>query len=137
MSYRSDMTFYFYDLETTGRSPREHRIMQFAGQRTDGDLNPIGEPDNIFIKLTPDILPEPDAILVTGITPQQAITEGITEAEFLKYFIKEICTDDTVLIISASTMSLCALPFGAIFMTRTNGSGNGAVAAGTFWTWRA
>jgi exodeoxyribonuclease-1 len=43
-------------------------------------------------------LPEPDAILVTGITPQQAITEGITEAEFLKYFIKEICTDDTVFV---------------------------------------
>jgi exodeoxyribonuclease-1 len=91
-------SFYFYDLETSGRSPRDHRIMQFAGQRTDMDLNLIGEPDNIRIKLTPDILPEPDAILITGITPQQTIAEGITEAEFLKYFTEEICTDDTIFV---------------------------------------
>jgi exodeoxyribonuclease-1 len=89
-------SFYFYDLETSGRSPRDHRIMQFAGQRTDMNLNPVGEPDNIIIKLTPDILPEPDAILITGITPQQTMVEGITEAEFLKYFTEQICTDDTI-----------------------------------------
>src|SRR5688572_7168842 len=50
-------TFYFYDLETSGFNPRAARIMQFAGQRTDMNLNPIGEPDNMLIKITPDILP--------------------------------------------------------------------------------
>ncbi len=76
-------SYFFYDLETSGISPREDRIMQFAGQRTDMDLNPIGEPVNLLVKLTPDIVPAPDAILLTGITPQSTIAEGLTEAEFL------------------------------------------------------
>lgn len=83
-------SFYFYDLETSGVNPRSARIMQFAGQRTDEKLNPIGEPHNVLIKLTDDILPEPDAIMITGITPQQTISDGITENEFIKLFDKEI-----------------------------------------------
>ena len=91
-------TFYFYDLETSGLNPREQRIMQFAGQRTDMDLNPIGERHNIFIKLTADVLPEPEAVLITGITPQKTLEEGITEAEFLQIFHKEIATPDTIFV---------------------------------------
>jgi exodeoxyribonuclease-1 len=72
--------------------------MQFAGQRTDMDLNPIGEPDNILIKITEDILPDPDAVLVTGITPQVTLAEGITEAEFLKYLSKEVFTPNTIMV---------------------------------------
>lgn len=89
-------SFFFYDLETSGVNPREARIMQFAGQRTDMDLKPIGEPVNILIKLSPDVLPEPDAILLTGITPQQVNAEGITEAEFLKIFERDVATPDTI-----------------------------------------
>lgn len=70
--------------------------MQFAGQRTDLDLNPIGEPENILIKLSEDILPEPEAILITGITPQKTLIDGITEAEFYKYFYKEIAIPGTI-----------------------------------------
>jgi exodeoxyribonuclease-1 len=91
-------SFYFYDLETSGFNPRAARIMQFAGQRTDMDLNPVGSPDNILIKITPDTLPDPDAILVTGITPQQTLTDGITEAEFTKYLTGEVCTPGTVMV---------------------------------------
>lgn len=72
--------------------------MQFAGQRTTLDLEPIGEPFNIIIKLTPDILPEPGAILVTGITPQKTLAEGITEVEFLKIFFDEIATPGTIFV---------------------------------------
>jgi exodeoxyribonuclease-1 len=72
--------------------------MQFAGQRTDMNLLPIGEPENIFIKLTPDVLPEPEAVLLTGITPQQTLLEGITEFEFLQHFTKEIATPDTIFV---------------------------------------
>lgn len=89
-------SYYFYDLETSGVNPRTARIMQFAGQRTDMNLQPIGEPHNILIKLSDDILPEPDAIMITGITPQQTIADGITEAEFIKLFDAEINTPDTV-----------------------------------------
>lgn len=86
----------FYDLETSGFSPRDARIMQFAGQRTDMDLNPIGEPHNFLIKISEDVLPEPDAILITGITPQKTLAEGITEAEFLKIFHTEIALAGTI-----------------------------------------
>jgi len=90
------MTFYFFDLETSGFSPRYDRIMQFAGQRTDMDLKPVGEADNILVKITPDVLPQPDAVLVHGITPQQTISEGITEAELVKYLTSQVFTKDTI-----------------------------------------
>lgn len=89
-------TFFFYDLETSGLKPREDRIMQFAGQRTDMDLNPIGEPVNILIKMTDDCLPSPGAIMVTKITPQQTLQDGISEAEFCKYVTEEIFVPETI-----------------------------------------
>jgi exodeoxyribonuclease-1 len=91
-------TCYFYDLETTGFDPRGGRIMQFAGQRTDLQLNVIGEPINELIKLSPDILPEPGAVMITGITPQMTIADGLTEAEFLKLFYKEAVKPGTIFV---------------------------------------
>lgn len=88
-------SFFFYDLETSGVDPRKSRIMQFAGQRTDLDLRPIGEPYNLMIKLSDDVLPDPDAIMITGITPQKTLEEGITEAEFCKIFMTEIVQPNT------------------------------------------
>lgn len=89
-------TFFFYDLETSGLDPRYARIMQFAGRRTDLSLKPIGEPYNFFIKITDDCLPSPDAILVTGITPQQTLEEGYSEAEAAKIITEEIFIEDTI-----------------------------------------
>jgi exodeoxyribonuclease I len=91
-------SFYFYDLETTSGSPRTGRIMQFAGQRTDENLKPIGEPDNILVKLADDVLPEPDAILVHGITPQKTLEEGITEVELARYFDSKIAVPGTTFV---------------------------------------
>ncbi len=89
-------TFFFYDLETSGLNPREDRIMQFAGQRTDLDLNPIGGPVNILVKLPDDTLPSPSAIMVTKITPQKTLSDGISEAEFAKFVTEEIFTPNTI-----------------------------------------
>ena len=89
-------TFFFYDLETSGLNPREDRIMQFAGIRTDLELNPIGEPYNVLVKLNDDTLPAPDALMVTGITPQQTQADGYTEAEFSKFLMDEIFTPGTI-----------------------------------------
>lgn len=89
-------SFFFYDLETSGVSPFSARIMQFAGQRTDLDLNPIGEPVNVLIRLSGDVLPEPDAVLVTGITPQMVNADGITEAAFLHQFTEEVALPGTI-----------------------------------------
>lgn len=91
-------SFLFYDLETSGFSPREARIMQFAGQRTDLQLNPIGKPHNYLLRLSEDVLPDPDAVLITGITPQATLAEGIHEAEFLKIFQEQIATPDTIFV---------------------------------------
>jgi len=91
-------TFFFYDLETSGLSAREARIMQFAGIRTDMDFNPIGEPHNILVKLSDDTLPSPEAIMVTGITPQQTQADGYTEAEFAKILIDEVFSAETIVV---------------------------------------
>ena len=92
------VSFFFYDLETSGFNAREARIMQFAGQRTDMELKPVGEPVNLLIKLTDDILPDVDATLITGITPQMTLADGLTEAEFLHEFEQSVATPGTVFI---------------------------------------
>ena len=89
-------TFFFYDLETSGLNPREDRIMQFAGQRTDMNLNSIGDPVNLLVKLDDDTLPSPDAIMVTKITPQQTKSDGLSEREFCRYVMDEIFTPGTI-----------------------------------------
>lgn len=89
-------SLFFYDLETSGISPREARVMQFAGQRTDMHLKPVGDPVNLLIRLSDEILPEPEAIFITGITPQKCQADGITEAEFLKIFDSQIATPGTI-----------------------------------------
>ncbi len=91
-----EQSFFFYDLETSGLNQREDRIMQFAGQRTDMDLNPIGDPINLLVKLNDDTLPSPQAIMVTKITPQSTLMDGLTEAEFCKYVFEEIFTEGTI-----------------------------------------
>ena len=37
-------SFFWHDYETTGADARRDRPLQFAGLRTDADLNPIDEP---------------------------------------------------------------------------------------------
>lgn len=89
-------TFFFYDLETSGLSPQEARIMQFAGIRTDMGLKQLGEPVNVLVRLNDDVLPSPEALMVTGITPQQTQADGYSEAEFAKMLMDDIFTEDTV-----------------------------------------
>ena len=79
---RLGKTFYWHDYETWGADPRRDRPCQFAGLRTDADLNPVGEPLVLYCRPATDLLPHPDACLITGITPQLAEREGLIEAEF-------------------------------------------------------
>lgn len=76
-------TLYWYDLETSGTEPRWDRIVQFGGFRTDMDLNPIGDEYCTYVSLPDDVLPNPQAALVTGITPALTHREGVTEFEAL------------------------------------------------------
>ncbi|WP_309045365.1 exodeoxyribonuclease I [Marinobacter sediminicola] len=76
-------SFYWHDYETFGVDPVHDRPSQFAGVRTDADLNIIEDPLVIYCKPTDDYLPSPQACLITGITPQKAMEEGFPETEFI------------------------------------------------------
>ncbi len=83
-------TLYWHDYETWGVNPAIDRPAQFAGLRTDEDLNVVGDPLVIYCKPAEDILPHPEACLVTGITPQKAAAEGFIEAEFILQILKAL-----------------------------------------------
>ncbi|UYU30704.1 exodeoxyribonuclease I [Siccibacter colletis] len=77
-------TFLFHDYETFGKSPSLDRPAQFAAIRTDAEFNIIGEPEVFFCKPADDYLPQPEAVMITGITPQHALAQGMNEADFAK-----------------------------------------------------
>lgn len=79
----SDRTLYWHDYETFGTDPRRDRPAQFAGVRTDEDLNLLGDSLVLYCKPADDMLPQPDSCLITGITPQIALEKGVNEAEFI------------------------------------------------------
>ncbi|MCL1140420.1 exodeoxyribonuclease I [Shewanella pneumatophori] len=83
MSTNNHPTLFWHDYETFGANPAKDRPSQFAGVRTDMDLNIIGEPETFYCKVANDYLPSPEAILITGITPQLANLKGMPEAEFM------------------------------------------------------
>ena len=60
------------------------------------NLEPIGEPYNLLVALNDDTLPSPDALMVTGITPQKTVEEGYSEAQFARMLSEEIFTPDTI-----------------------------------------
>jgi len=88
-------SFLFYDLETFGADPRTTRIAQFAAIRTDADLNEIDEPISFFVKPADDLLPSPIATLITGITPQAASRDGVSEAEAFSRIFEEMARPET------------------------------------------
>lgn len=88
-------SFYWFDFETFGVDPTKDRPSQFAGIRTDLDFNIIDEPLNIFCRPADDFLPHPEACLVTGITPQQALENGIIERDFFRRIHLELSAANT------------------------------------------
>ena len=77
-------SIFWHDYETFGTDPQKDRPAQFAGIRTDLDLNIIDEPVIIYCRPSDDTLPSPDACLITGITPQVADKNGLSEADFTR-----------------------------------------------------
>lgn len=89
-------TFFFFDYETWGVHPALDRPSQFAGVRTDMDFNVIGEPLVIYCQPPMDYLPNPEAVLITGITPQKAQQEGLTEPEFIGLIHQQLSQPNTI-----------------------------------------
>jgi len=88
-------SFLWHDYETFGANPMTDRPAQFAAQRTDAELNPLGEPVNWYCAPADDVLPHPAACLITGITPQQARAQGLCETEFAQHIVDEMMQPGT------------------------------------------
>lgn len=97
MSTKPEKTrsLYWHDYETFGTNPRLDRPAQFAGIRTDLNFNPIGEPLELYRRPTDDYLPNPEACLMTGITPKQAAQKGLAEPDFIARILQELGTPGT------------------------------------------
>jgi exodeoxyribonuclease-1 len=92
----SDLTFYWHDYETFGKVPRRDRPSQFAGVRTDAQLNEIGPPLMQYCQPPLDSLPEPEACLLTGILPQTCAAQGVPEHAFANAIERELAEPGTV-----------------------------------------
>ena len=92
----TDFSFFWHDYETFGRVPRRDRPAQFAGVRTDAALNEIEPPQMFYCQPAPDSLPDPEACLLTGITPQTCLDQGLPEPEFAARVLSALGTPGTV-----------------------------------------
>lgn len=88
-------SFFWYDYETFGRNPRWAGIAQFAGVRTDLDLNEIDKPLVLHCRPPRDSWPEPEACLITGITPQYCLEHGVGDAELARLIQREMARPNT------------------------------------------
>lgn len=91
-----DFSFFWHDYETFGAVPRRDRPSQFAGVRTDADLNEIEAPVMLYCRPAPDFLPEPEACLLTGITPQHCLEHGVAEHAFAAAIEQQLARPGTV-----------------------------------------
>lgn len=90
-------TFYWYDYETFGISPKIGRIAQFAGIRTDENLKILDE-KMFYCQPTNDCLPSPQACAVTGISPQLCAKKGVIEHEFIKKIHQQFTAENTCVV---------------------------------------
>lgn len=88
-------TLLWYDYETWGTSPAHDGIAQFAAQRTDMALNPIADPINLYCQPTCDRIIDPQAVLVTGLSPTLVRDAGLPEFAFAKKIQEEMSVPGT------------------------------------------
>jgi exodeoxyribonuclease-1 len=91
----AEPTFFWHDYETFGTDPQRDFPVQFAGIRTDYDFNVVAEPVTWYCKPSDDCLPQPDACVITGITPQLAAEKGVCEAEFIAMIQQQLAQPNT------------------------------------------
>lgn len=91
----SGSTIFWHDYETWGANPQKDHPAQFAGIRTDLELNPIGKPVKLYCQIPSDYLPHPQACLITGITPQLTLRDGLPESQFMARIHQEFSQPNT------------------------------------------
>ena len=89
-------SFFWHDYETFGRVPRRDRPAQFAGVRTDAELNEVEEPVVAYCHPPTDMLPDPESCLLTGILPQVCLERGLAEHAFAARIERELARPGTV-----------------------------------------
>lgn len=72
-------TYFFYDIETTGLNKCFDQVLHFAAIRTDSNLETLSEHE-FEIKLNPDVIPSPSAMLVHGMG-LNSMQEGMRECD--------------------------------------------------------
>ena len=82
-------SIFWYDFETTGIDAVLDRPLQFAGVRADLALKEIAEPVNIFCRPGRDVLPQPQALLVTSIMMSEVLAKGLIEKDFSDRVLRE------------------------------------------------
>ena len=92
----TDTSFFWHDYETFGRVPRRDRPAQFAGIRTDAELNEIDAPVMLYCQPAPDFLPDPESCLLTGILPQTCLERGVPEHAFAARIEAELARPGTI-----------------------------------------
>lgn len=126
-------TFYWHDYETFGLRGDERRPSQFAGVRTDENLNFIGEGEVLYCRPNRDFLPSPESCLLTGIIPQYCEENGLPENEFARAVFARLSEPDTIGI-GYNNLSfddeVSRFLSGGISFLRTRGSIPRAAAAG-------
>lgn len=98
MQNNTQPSFYIYDFETFGTHPALDRPAQFAGLRIDQNFNVIEEPLVIYCKQSDDYLPHPEAVMITGITPQLCNQKGVTESEFARLIHEAFSVPNTCIL---------------------------------------
>lgn len=91
-------SYFFYDYESFGINTSTDRPAQFGGIRTDSELNIIGEPEVFYCKQTDDYLPNPEAVMVTGILPQECNEKGLAEPKFAQRIHEEFSQPETCIV---------------------------------------
>ena len=88
------ISYLFYDIESTGLSKAFDQVLQFAAIRTDHRLREVDR-HNITVKLRPDVIPSPLAILTNRI-PMADLAKGLCEYEATRQIHRLFNEPDTI-----------------------------------------
>jgi exodeoxyribonuclease-1 len=92
----SEFSFFWHDYETFGRVPSRDWPAQFAGVRTNAQLEEVEPPVVHFCRPPRDRLPDPESCLITGLVPQVCENQGLPEHAFAAEIERALTVPGTV-----------------------------------------
>ena len=92
--YGAMTSFLFYDIETTGLNTAFDQVLRFAAVRTDPGFAELDR-HTLRIRLRPDVVPSPDAVLTHGISITDML-EGEREVDAVRSVHRLLNTPGTI-----------------------------------------